>query len=318
LRGGSIHCVAINTGAQSFTRIPADSLLSDGTRNRVVAHASVGIRKIMPRFSANISYLFTEAPFLERFGEAAHAGFRAVEFSFPYDFQAKEIAAHVREHKLDVVLFNSPPGNWSDGDRGLASTPGREHEFAAGISTALRYAETLHCPRLHVMAGVLPEDADFSERERRVRTFVRNVRFACTEAAAVGVTILIEPLNPRDVPRYLLSTQAEAHALRTEIAAPNLKVQMDLYHTQIVEGDLTEKIRRWLPHVGHIQIAGVPGRHEPDVGEINYEYIFKLLDDLKYDGWIGCEYKPARGTTAGLTWLYKLLDRKRAVPAGHH
>jgi hydroxypyruvate isomerase len=271
----------------------------------------------MPRFSANLSYLFTEVPFLERFGEAAFAGFRAVEFAFPYEFQAKEIAAHVREHKLDVVLFNSPPGNWSDGDRGVASIPGREHEFAAGIATAMRYAETLRCPRLHVMAGLLPENADFAERERRVRTFVRNMRFACTEASALGVTLMIEPLNPRDVPHYLLSTQAEAHALRAEIGAPNLKVQMDLYHAQIVEGDLSEKIRRWLPHIGHIQIAGVPGRHEPDGGEINYEYLFKLIDDLKYDGWIGCEYKPARGTTAGLTWLYKLLDRKRAVSAGH-
>ena len=271
----------------------------------------------MLRFSANLSFLFTEAPFLDRFAEAAHAGFHAVEFAFPYDFQAKEIAARVREHKLDVVLFNSPPSNWADGDRGVASIPGREHEFAAGIATALRYAETLHCPRLHVMAGVLPEDADFEERERRMRTFVRNLRFACTEAAATGINIMIEPINARDMPRYLLTTQAEAHALRMEVGAANLQVQMDLYHAQITEGDLSEKIRRWLPHIGHVQIAGVPGRHEPNVGEINYEYIFKLLDDLKYDGWIGCEYRPARGTTAGLTWLYKLLDRKRAVPAGH-
>jgi len=148
---------------------------------------------------------------------------------------------------------------------------------------------------------------------RRERTYLRNLRFACSEAAGEGVTILIEPLNPRDMPRYLLTTQARAHAIREEIGAPNLKVQMDLYHAQIVEGDLSEKLRRWLPEIGHIQIAGVPGRHEPDVGEINYEYLFRLLDDLKYDGWIGCEYRPAHGTTAGLTWLYRLLDRRRAV-----
>ena len=269
----------------------------------------------MPRFSANLSYLFTETPFLERFGEAAHAGFRAVEFSFPYDYQVKEIAGRVLEHKVEVVLFNSPPGDSALGDRGLASIPGREHEYAAGIVTALRYAQALHCPRLHVMAGVLPEGCDQEERDRRLRTYARNLRFACTEAAGEGVTILIEPLNPRDVPNYLLTTQAEAHAIRTEIGAANLKVQMDLYHAQIVEGDLSEKIRRWLPHIGHIQIAGVPGRHEPDVGEINYEYLFRLLDDLKYDGWIGCEYRPSRGTTAGLTWLYKLLDRRRTVVA---
>lgn len=270
----------------------------------------------MPRFSANLSYLFTETPFLERFGEAAHAGFRAVEFAFPYDYQVKEIAGRVLEHKLEVVLFNSPPGDSALGDRGLAAIPGREHEFAAGIVTALRYAQALHCPRLHVMAGLLPEGCDKGERDRRLRTYTNNLRFACTEAAGEGVTILIEPLNPRDVPNYLLTTQAEAHAIRTEIGAANLKVQMDLYHAQIVEGDLSEKIRRWLPHIGHIQIASVPGRHEPDVGEINYEYLFRLLDDLKYEGWIGCEYRPARGTTAGLTWLYKLLDRRRAVAAG--
>ena len=269
----------------------------------------------MPRFSANLSFLFTETPFLDRFGEAAHAGFRAVEFAFPYEFQAKEIAARVHEHKLDVVLFNAPPGDHEHGDRGLAAIPGREHEFAASIVTALRYAQALRCPRIHVMAGVLPDGVDPSERDRWRRTYTRNLRFACSEAAAEGVTILIEPLNPRDVPNYLLTTQAEAHAIRTEIGAPNLKVQMDLYHAQIVEGDLSEKLRRWLSHIGHIQIAGVPGRHEPDVGEINYDYLFRLLDDLRYDGWVGCEYRPARGTSAGLTWLYRLLDRKRSVVA---
>jgi len=267
----------------------------------------------MPRFSANLTFLFNEAPFLERFGEAAHAGFRAVEFAFPYDYQVKEVAAHVAPHKLDVVLFNAPPGDWAAGDRGLGSLPGREHEFQASIAQALRYAEALRCSRLHVMAGVLPAGADADERKSRLRVFARNLRFACAEAAAQGVTITIEPLNPRDVPDYLLSTQADAHALRTEIGAPNLKVQMDLYHAQIVEGDLSEKLRRWLPHIGHIQIAGVPGRHEPDVGEVNYEYLFRLLDELKYDGWVGCEYKPATTTTAGLTWLYRLLDRKRAT-----
>jgi hydroxypyruvate isomerase len=273
----------------------------------------VTVRDDMPRFSANLSYLFTEAPFLERFGEAAHAGFRAVEFASPYEFQAKEIAARIAEHRLEVVLINAPPGDWALGERGLASIPGREHDFAAGIVTALRYAKALGCPRLHVMAGLLPEGADAAEREQRMRTYARNLRFACTEAAAEGVTILIEPLNPRDTPNYLLVTQAAAHALRAEINASNLKVQMDLYHTQIVEGDLSEKIRHWLPHIGHIQIAGVPGRHEPDVGEVNYDYLFRLLDELRYSGWVGCEYRPANGTTAGLTWLYRLLDHKRAT-----
>jgi hydroxypyruvate isomerase len=267
----------------------------------------------MPRFSANLSFLFNEVPFLERFGEAAHAGFRAVEFAFGYDYQVKDIAARVAEHKLDVVLINSPPGDYAAGDRGLASLSGREHEFAASVVTALRYAQTLRCPRIHVMAGVLPEDADAEERARRLRTYKRNLRFACQEAAEQKATILIEPINPRDIPRYLINTQAEAHGIREEVAMANLKVQMDLYHAQVVEGDLTTKIRRWLTHIGHFQIAGVPARNEPNIGELNYEYLFKLIDELKYDGYIGCEYRPALTTAAGLGWLYKLIDRRPAT-----
>jgi hydroxypyruvate isomerase len=266
----------------------------------------------MPRFAANLSFLFNEVPFLERFGEAAHAGFRAVEFAFGYEYQVKEIAARVAEHKLDVVLINAPPGDWEAGDRGLASLPGREHEFSASIVTALRYAQALRCPRVHVLSGLLPEGADADERERRLRMLKRNLRFACQEAAEQNVAILMEPKNQRDFPRYLLSTQADAHAIREEIGMPNLFVQMDLYHAQIVEGDLTTKIRRWLPHIGHFQVAGVPARHEPNTGELNYDYLFKLLDELKYSGWIGCEYRPERTTSAGLSWIYKLIDRRPA------
>ena len=267
----------------------------------------------MPRFAANLSFLFDEVPFLERFGEAAHAGFRAVEFAFAYEYRIQELVAEQRGHRLDVVLLNAPPGDWEQGDRGLASIPGREHEFAAGISNALQYAQALSCSRIHVMAGVVPADADDAERERRMRMYVRNLRAAAAEAQAQGVTILIEPINPRDMPGYLLTTQAQAHAVRSEVGARNLKVQMDFYHAQIVEGDLTEKLRRFLPHIGHVQIAGVPERHEPDGGEVNYGYIFKMLDELKYDGWVGCEYRPAQGTAAGLTWLYRLLDRRPAA-----
>jgi len=264
----------------------------------------------MPRFAANLTFLFNEVPFLERFGEAAHAGFRAVEFAFAYEYRIAEIVARQREHRLEVVLINAPSGDWAAGDRGLASLPGREHEFTAAIANALQYARAFGCPRIHVMAGVVPEGADAAERERRTRTYVRNLRLACAEAASQGVTIMIEPINARDFPGYLLSTQAQAHAIRSEIGAKNLKVQMDLYHAQIVEGDLTEKLRMYLPHIGHVQIANVPGRTEPDVGEINYGYLFKVLDELKYDGWVGCEYRPVKGTAAGLTWLYRLLDRK--------
>jgi len=263
----------------------------------------------MLRFAANLTFLFNEVPFLDRFAEAAQAGFRAVEFAFGYDYQAREIAARANEHGLEVVLINAPPGDFAAGDRGLASLTGREHEFAASVATALRYAQALQCPRVHVMAGVLPEGADDAEQARRWRTFKRNLEFACREAAEVGVTVMIEPINRRDFPGYLLTTQAEAHAIREELAMPNLSVQMDFYHAQIVEGDLATKFRRWQPHIGHVQIAGVPGRNEPDTGEINYAYLFRLLDELRYDGWIGCEYRPATGTTAGLNWLYRLIDR---------
>ena len=267
----------------------------------------------MPKFAANLTFLFNEVSFLDRFAEAAHAGFRAVEFSFPYDYRISEVAEQQREHRLEIVMINAPPGDWAAGDRGLASLPGREHEFAASIANALQYAHAFRCTRIHVMAGVLPNGADDAERERRMRTYMRNLRLACSDAAAQGVTILIEPINARDFPGYLLNTQAQAHAIRTEVGARNLKVQMDLYHAQIVEGDLTEKLRQYLPHIGHIQIAGVPGRTEPDIGEINYGYLFKMLDELRYDGWVGCEYRPLKSTTEGLTWLYRLLDRKPAA-----
>jgi len=260
----------------------------------------------MPRFAANLSYLFNEVPFLERFDEAAEAGFGAVEFAFAYDYAMSEIASRLAEHGLKQVLINAPPGDWNAGDRGLASSPGREHEFAASIVTALRYAEKLSCPRVHVMAGVLPPDADAVMRARHQSTFVRNLRFAAREAAEQGVTLMIEPINTRDIPDYFLNTQAEAHALREEIGAANVKVQMDFYHAQIMEGDITMKFRRWQPHIGHVQIAGVPGRHEPDTGEVNYYYLFDLLDELGYEGWVGCEYRPAKTTRAGLAWLDRL------------
>jgi hydroxypyruvate isomerase len=267
----------------------------------------------MPRFAANLSFLFNEVPFLDRFAEAAHAGFRAVEFGFPYDYQVQDIVERQREHKLDVVLFNGPPGDWKLGDRGTASLPEREHEFAAGIVTALRSAKAFKCPRLHVMAGLLPADVDADERHRRRRTFIRNLRFACREAAEQGVTILIEPLNPIDNPGYFLTRQDDAHAIREEVAAPNLKVQMDFYHAQIVEGNLAHTLRARIAQIGHVQIAGVPGRTEPDVGEINYSYLFRLLDELKYDGYVGCEYRPVQSTQAGLAWFYRLLDRRPAT-----
>jgi hydroxypyruvate isomerase len=262
----------------------------------------------MPRLSANLSFLFNEVPFLDRFGEAARAGFRAVEFAFAYDVSTEAIAARIAGHELECVLINAPPGDLDAGDRGIAALPGRELEFAASFATALRYAWALRCPRIHVMSGVAPADAEGDWRTRAWSTLVRNLRMACDEARHDGVTVLIEALNPRDVPNYLFSTQAEAHAIREEVGAQNLKVQMDFYHTQMVEGDIVAKLQRWLPHIGHVQIAGVPGRHEPDIGELNYAWLLRRLDELHYDGWVGCEYRPLHDTVSGLTWRERLLD----------
>ena len=256
----------------------------------------------MQKFAANLTMQFNEVPFMQRFKAAADAGFNAVEFLLPYDFPAQDIATALTENKLKNVLFNMAAGDWNAGERGLAALPGREAEFATAVAKGIEYAQILSTPNLHVMAGLIPEGAD---RAAHRATYVRNLRHAATETAKHGITLLIEPINTRDIPRYFLNTQAEAHAIREEVGAPNLKVQMDFYHVQIVEGDIAMKLRHYLPHVGHIQIAGVPERHEPDTGEVNYPYLFALLDELGYSGYIGCEYRPRNGTVAGLGWMPK-------------
>lgn len=257
----------------------------------------------MPKFAANLTMMFNEVPFLQRFAAAREAGFQAVEFLFPYEYAAEDIAQQLHNNQLQNILFNLPPGDWAAGERGIASLPGREAEFRAGVATAIAYAQALGTPQLHVMAGLLPAGA---QRELHRATFVENLRHACTEAARHGLTILIEPINTRDIPGYFLNLQADAHAIREQVGAANLKVQMDFYHVQIVEGDIATKVKRYLPHIGHIQIASVPERNEPDSGEINYAYLFRLLDQLGYAGWLGCEYRPAQGTVAGLGWMKAL------------
>ncbi len=261
----------------------------------------------MPRFAANLTLLYNDVPFLERFEAAARDGFRAVEYLFPYAWPVEAIAERLSAFGLTQALFNAPPGDWDAGERGLACLPGREREFREGIALALCYAVALGCPRLHVMAGLVPAGA--SPQEVR-EVYVSQLRHAADEAARVGVRVQIEPINTRDMPGYFLNRQDDAHALLDEIDRPNVQVQMDLYHAQIVEGDLATKLRRWLPtgRVGHLQIAGVPERHEPDVGEVHHPYLFELIDQLGYDGWIGCEYRPrqgaqAGGTPAGLGWM---------------
>ncbi len=270
----------------------------------------------MPQFAANLSMMYTEVDFLDRFEAAAKDGFKAVEFLFPYAWPKEELAARLKANGLQQVLFNAPPGGadpdsiaraWDGGDKGIASLPGREAEFEHGVHLALAYAETLACPRIHVMAGLVPPTSD---RDTLRPTYLRNLRWAAAEAAKRGIDVLIEPINTRDIPGFYLNRQDQAHAIIEEVGAANLKVQMDLYHCQIVEGDVASKIRQYLPtgRVGHFQIAGVPERHEPDIGEVHYPYLFSVLDALGYQGWVGCEYRPKKGgqpggTSAGLGWV---------------
>jgi hydroxypyruvate isomerase len=254
----------------------------------------------MARFAANLTMMFNEVPFLDRFEAAGRAGFEAVEFLFPYDHPPEEVAARLRAAGVKSALFNLPPGDWGRGERGIAALPGREAEFRASVETALRYARALGTPTLHAMCGLVPEGAD---RAAARATYVENLRHAARALAADGRKLVIEPINGRDMPGYFLERQADAHAIREEVGEPNLLVQMDLYHAQIVEGDLTVKLRRWVKHVGHVQIASVPDRHEPDHGELYYPHLFALLDELGYTGWIGCEYRPAADTVTGLGWF---------------
>lgn len=260
----------------------------------------------MPRFAANLSMMYTELPFLDRFAAAAADGFEAVEYLFPYEHAPQAVADRLKAHGLIQVLFNLPPGDWAAGERGMACQPGREVEFAQSVQGALPYARATGCRQLHAMAGLLPSGVS---PEQARQTYVLNLRAAAGVLAAEGITLLIEPINTRDMPGYFLNWQQQAHDVVAEVGASNLKVQMDLYHCQVMEGDLTRRLERHFTGVGHIQIAGVPDRHEPDEGEVSFVHLFKRLDALGYDGWIGCEYRPAGATSAGLSWAHPYLRR---------
>jgi 2-dehydrotetronate isomerase len=275
----------------------------------------------MPRFAANLTMMYNEVPFLDRFEAAARDGFDAVEYLFPYDHAPEEIAQRLQASGLTQALFNLPPGDWAAGDRGMACLPGREAEFAASVERALPYALATGCQRLHAMAGLVAAQADSdydSDEARAARraTYISNLRVAARRLARHGITLVIEPINTRDMPGYYLNYQQQAHDVLAEVGEPNTGVQMDFYHCQIMEGDLTRRLERHFAGVAHIQIAGVPDRHEPDGGEVNYPALFDRLDALGYTGFVGCEYRPAGATSAGLRWLHHYrASRGQAVPA---
>ncbi|HEY3597623.1 MAG TPA: 2-oxo-tetronate isomerase [Paraburkholderia sp.] len=263
----------------------------------------------MPRFAANLTMMYNEHAFLDRFAAAAQDGFQAVEYLFPYEFPAAELKARLDANQLTQALFNAPPGDFAAGERGLAALPGREDEFRRSVDQALDYARVLGNRKLHVMAGLTAPDAPNASRERHRDVYLRNLAYAAQAAQADGITVVIEPINTRDIPGYFLNRQDDAQAICAEVGAANLQVLFDCYHCQIVEGDLAVKLKRDIARVGHIQVAGVPERHEPDVGELNYPYLFDLIDALGYKGWIGCEYRPRAGTSAGLSWVKRYLSR---------
>ncbi len=258
----------------------------------------------MPRFAANLTMLFNEVEFLERFAAAALAGFRGVEYLFPYDYDKAELADHLARHGLSQVLHNLPAGDWAAGDRGIACLPDRVGEFQDGVGRALDYALILGCPRLNCLAGIAPEGADPEALEH---TFIDNLKFAAKELEKANIMLLTEPINTRDIPGFYLNRSAQALSIIEAVGAANLRLQYDVYHMQIMEGDLAPTIERHRDAIGHMQVADTPGRHEPGTGEINYAFLFDFIDASGYDGWIGCEYKPRTTTEAGLGWLAPYL-----------
>ena len=253
----------------------------------------------MPKFSAHLSFLFTELPFLDRFEAAAKAGFRAVEYLSPFEAPKSEIAARLEANGLTQALFNMAQGDASAGERGITAIPGREAEFKRAVAAAIDYATALDCTRLHAMAGLVHHGADRG-------TFVANLRIATQMCAPHGIDVLIEPINTRDIPGYFLNRTEDARAIIHEVAQPNIGLQFDLYHRQIVQGDVTMAIREFGPLARHYQLASPPDRGEPDVGELNYRHLFDEIDRSGYQGWIGCEYRPRNGTLAGLGWAERL------------
>ena len=253
----------------------------------------------MPRFAANLTMLFTEVPFLDRFARAAEAGFEGVEFLFPYDHPAREIRRRLDEHRLYLVLHNLPAGDWAAGERGIACHPDRAAEFRDGVGIALRYARELGVNQLNCLAGKAPAGVPAAQLRE---TLVANLRYAAAHLREEGMNLLVEPINTFDIPGFHLCRTRQALDLIEEVGAANLRLQYDVYHAQRMEGELASTLEKELPRIGHVQIADNPGRHEPGTGEINYQFLFRHLDRIGYSGWVGCEYKPATSTEAGLDW----------------
>lgn len=260
----------------------------------------------MPKFCANLTLLYNEHAFLDRFAAAAKAGFTGVEYLFPYDFDKNRLAEQLQKHQLVQVLHNLPAGNWTEGERGIACHPDRVGEFQDGVGKAIEYATALGCRQLNCLAGIAPEGVP---EEKLRATFVANLKFAARKLKDAGIRLLIEPINTRDIPGFYLTRSRQAVEIIREVGSDNLFLQYDIYHMQVMEGDLARTIEENLASIAHMQLADNPGRHEPGTGEINYSFLFEHIDRLGYAGWIGCEYKPRTTTDAGLGWVKPYLGR---------
>jgi hydroxypyruvate isomerase len=258
----------------------------------------------VPKFSANLSFLYADLPFLDRFAAAAKDGFRAVEYVGPYGFPAEDVAAALKSNGLTQALFNLPAGNWDGGERGIGCLADRVVEFQAGVETAIRYAQALGCYKINCLAGIAPAGTTADERDA---VLVANLKYAAPRLASAGIKLLLEPINLRDIPAFHVSTTHHAERLLDAVGSDNLFIQYDVYHTQVMQGDLVPTYARLKDRIGHVQIADNPGRNEPGTGEINYGFVLSELDRLGYDGWVGCEYKPKAGTSAGLGWMKPYL-----------
>lgn len=261
----------------------------------------------MPKFAANLTMLFNEVDFMDRFDAAAKAGFRGVEYLFPYAYDKNQLADKLKSLKLTQVLHNLPAGDWNAGDRGNACQPARVGEFQDGVDKAIDFATALGCKQVNCLAGIAPKEA---KPDQLRKTFVENLRFASGKLKAAGIKLLIEPINTYDIPGFYLSRSAQALEIMDEVGSDNLFLQYDVYHMQRMEGELAANLKKHLARIHHIQIADNPGRNEPGTGEINYTFLFKHIDQIGYDGWIGCEYKPAAATAAGLGWAKAYLSQK--------
>lgn len=255
---------------------------------------------ILPHFQANLSMMFQDIDFLQRFAAAAQAGFTSVEMMFPYDYKVEQISQLLTEHKLTMDLFNLPPGDLKNGERGIAALPGRQTEFRAFAYNAIYYAQALNCQKLHCMSGIVP--AGVSQQEC-TKTYIENLKYVAGKAQPLGINILVEAINPTDMPNYLVNTQEQSLEIVQQTGMDNVKMQFDIYHCQMAQGNVADRFAKFLPHIGHVQIADVPGRHEPGTGEINYPFLFNYMDDIGYQGTVGCEYVPKDNTQIGLSWL---------------